>query len=133
MRDPDFQELDLDFYDEQPKLPGSKPDLWQRLSRLMEGILYLLVLAAVMRIFWPEVEHQNELNDQLAQVEQVREERETRVSRLQMEYELLKTDRDYIESVARDRLDLYRPGADEYVVRIQRPEEPVDGDSEDGE
>ena len=122
MRDPEFQELDLDYFDGPAKPSGSKPDLWQRMSRVMEGILYLLVLAAVTKIFWPEVEHQKELDAKLSQIEQVRNQRETRLARLQLEYDLLKTDREYIESKARDRLDLYRPGADEYVVRIQRPE-----------
>jgi len=130
MRDPEFKELDLDYFDEEPEPPGTKPDLWQRLSRLMEGVLYLLVLAAVMRVFWPEVEHQNDLNAQLASIEVVREQREADVNRLQMEYQLLKNDRDYIESIARDRLNLFRPSADEYVVRIQREEveEPVEGE-----
>ena len=132
MRDPEFKELELEFFDDQPEPPGTKLDLWQRLSRVMEAVLYLLILAGVMRIFWPEVEHQKELNAQLAQIEQVRSEQEAHVNQLHSEYEWLKNDRGYLESVARDRLDLYRPGADEYVVRIKRPEETLEEESDPG-
>jgi cell division protein FtsB len=38
--------------------------------------------------------------------------------RLRKEHRLLKTDKDYLETVARDRLNLQREG--EHVVRIER-------------
>ncbi|MCB1230127.1 MAG: septum formation initiator family protein [Verrucomicrobiae bacterium] len=123
MRDPDFHELDRDYrsggaaYAYAPQ----KPDLWQRMSRVMEVFLYLLILAAILRIFWPEVEKQRTLNSELSEIERQQAEREARVADLRQEYELLKSDREYLETVARDRLDLSREG--EHIIRIERPEQ----------
>lgn len=122
MRDPDFQEFDRDYHGSAASAYGApRPDLWQRLSRVMEVFLYLLILAAILRLFWPEVEKQRALNAELAHVEREKAEREARVAELREEYGLLKSDRDYIETVARDQLDMAREG--EYIIRIERPEE----------
>ena len=122
MRDPEFQEFDRDYHGASAYAHlSSKPDLWQRMSRVMEVLLYILILAAIMRLFWPEVEKQRKLNAELAEVEQVKSEREARVAELRQEYGLLKSDREYFETIARDRLDKALPG--EYIIRIERPEE----------
>ncbi len=123
MRDPDFQEFDRDYHGGVASAHGApRPDLWQRLSRVMEVFLYILILAAILRLFWPEVEKQRALNAELARVEREKAEREVRVAELREEYGLLKSDREYIETVARDQLDMAREG--EYIIRIERPEEP---------
>jgi len=44
------------------------------------------------------------------------------VTRLRQEHRLLKTDREYLENVARDRLNMQREG--EYIIRIEREDEP---------
>ena len=122
MRNPDFQEIDRDFYGASaPAYQPPKPDLWQRMSRVMEGILYLLILAAILRIFWPEVEKQRLLNAELAQVEGTLGVLEGQLAELSDEYSRLKSDREYIEIVARDRLD--RAKQEEWVVRIKRDED----------
>ena len=126
MRDPEFHEIDRD-YRGGGAYAAPKPDLWQRLSRVMEVLLYLLILAAILRIFWPEVEKQRALNAELAAVEQEQAKRESRVADLRQEFELLKSDREFLEAVARDRLDLARKG--EHIIRIERPEEEVETSS----
>ena len=126
MRDPEFHEFDRDGRGggAASAWTPAKPDLWQRLTRAMELFLYLLVLAALLRLFWPEVEKQRALNAELARAEEARAAREARAGELRQEHELLKSDRDYLETIARDRLDKSRPG--EYIIRIERPGEPSD-------
>lgn len=123
MRNPDFQELDRDFYgpSSTPAYEPPKPDLWQLMSRVMEVILYLLVLAAILRIFWPEVEKQRLLNAELAQVEGTLAKLEGQLADLSEEHALLKSDREFIDITARDRLDLAKE--EEWVIRIKREEE----------
>lgn len=121
MRDPEFHEFDRDFHD--PAVAGwlpAKPDVWQRMSRGMEVLLYILLIAGVLRLFQPETAKQRKLDAELAQILALKSEREARVAELRQEYELLRNDREYLETVARDRLDMAREG--EYIIRIDREE-----------
>lgn len=121
MRDSEFQD--------RPELPlhirgeEEKPRLmfWQRMSRGMEVFIYLLLLLAVLKIFGPEWDRQKELQAEATRLTQIREDRREEVVRLRQEHRLLKTDKEYLESIARDRLNLQRDG--EYVIRIRREEE----------
>lgn len=118
MRDPEFQDhpdLPLQLQDE-----GGKPksNLWQRLSRVMEGVIYLLLLLSVYKLFGPELTRQEELTAEINRLTQIEAAKKEQVVRLRQEHRLLKTDKDYLESVARDRLALQRPG--EYIFRIER-------------
>lgn len=123
MRDPEFHDIDRDYHGSGGgyAYASQKPDVWQRMSRVMEVFLYVLILAAILRLFWPEVEKQRALNSELAEIEQRKAERESRVADLRQEHDLLKNDRDYLETVARDRLDMARDG--EHIIRIERPED----------
>ncbi len=117
MRDPEFfDDSDLSAEEEEPQL--RRRDLWQRLSQLMIVFLFLLVLAGILRIFWPEIERHRELSAEVARLEIIRDKRLERVADLQRQNEWMLTDREYLESVARDRLDL--ANEDEIVVRIDR-------------
>lgn len=121
MRNPDFQETDREFQGAGPApYTHPKPDLWQRMSTVMEVLLYLLVLAAILRIFWPEVEKQRDLNTELSEVEKSLALLDSQVNDLNEEHALLKSDQDFIEAHARDRLELAKNG--EYVIRIRREE-----------
>ncbi|MDF1850442.1 MAG: septum formation initiator family protein [Verrucomicrobiales bacterium] len=121
MRDPEFQD--------RPELPlhikgeEGKPRLlfWQRMSRGMEVVIYLLLLLAVLKIFGPELDRQAELKAEATRLTQIQADKEEQVARLRQEHRLLKTDKEYLESIARDRLNLQREG--EYVIRLQREEE----------
>mgnify|MGYP001804321838 CR=1 FL=1 len=122
MRDPEFQD--------HPELPlllqesekGSKSNWWQRLSLGMEVVIYLLLLLSVYKLFGPELERQEELQSEINRLSQIETAKEEQVVRLRQEHRLLKTDKEYLESVARDRLELQRPG--EYIFRIERDQEP---------
>ena len=121
MRDPEFQDhpnLPL-----QIKAEGGKPktNLWLRLSRGMEVVIYLLLLLSVYKLFGPEFSRQDELKAEIDRLTQIEATKKEQVVRLRQEHRLLKTDKEYLESVARDRLKLQRPG--EYVFRIDRGEE----------
>ncbi len=119
MRDTEFYDPDRDPFQEESEEVGL--DIWQRLSKVMVALLFLCVLAAVLRLFIPEIERRNQLQQQAQQFEQVRMEKKARVARLQQKFDLLKNDREYLEAVARDRLDLAKEG--EYIIRLERADE----------
>lgn len=130
MRDPEFHDrADLPLTVREEAKP--RANLWVRLSRVMEGVIYVLLVLVVFRLFGPEWQRQEELNAELAMLEKVEATTEERVLRLRQEHRLLKTDKDFLETAARDRLGLQREG--EYIIRIERDEErpasPVEGDA----
>lgn len=121
MRDPDFKDnLELSLH-----LEGGgarpRPILWKRLCRVMEVVIYALLVLAAVKLFGPEMERQAHLKAEQQRIAHIRDEKESQVVRLRQEHRLLKTDKAYLETVARDRLNLQREG--EYIVRIDRGEE----------
>ena len=118
MRDPEFQDnLDLPL---QIKGEGGlpRPLIWRRLSRVMEVIIYVLLAFSVYKLFGPELDRQAELDSEINRLTQIRDDKNEAAAKLRQEHRLLKTDRDYLENVARDRLALQRDG--EYIIRIDR-------------
>ncbi len=118
MRDTEFQDrpelpLQLKGEEEKPRLM-----FWQRMSRGMEVVIYLLLLLAVYKLFGPELDRQSELKAEANRLTQIQADKNEQVVRLRQEHRLLKTDKEYLESIARDRLNLQREG--EYVIRIDR-------------
>lgn len=117
MRDTEFYDPDREpFQEEEPVRLG--PDIWQRLSKVMMALIFLCAVAAVLRFFIPEIERRNQLERQSQRFEQQIAEKSIRVAHLQKEYDLLKNDQAYLEVIARDRLDLMRPG--ETIIRLDR-------------
>jgi cell division protein FtsB len=118
MRDPDFTDQPEFTMHASTAAAAPRPSLWKRLSRLMEVVIYALLVLAVVKLFGPELERREELVAEKQRLEGIRDEKESQAVRLRQEHRLLKTDKDYLETVARDRLNLQREG--EHVVRIER-------------
>ena len=118
----DFEPSSQLYFEEERENNNSalKPNLWQRLSRAMEVLIYVLCFLAVAKMFWPEIERQKQLNTELANLDKVLKEKQDAVNQLRQKHELLKNDREFLEVVSRDRLNLMR--SDEYVIRIERGE-----------
>lgn len=117
MRDTEFYDPDREpFQEEEPEIVG--PDIWQRLSKVMVALIFLCTVAAALRVFVPEIERRNQLERQEQRFEKLRLEKTMHVAQLQKEYDLLKNDREYLETIARDRLDLMRDG--ETIIRLDR-------------
>ena len=118
MRDPDFTDQPEFTLHASTAAAVPRPSLWKRLARLMEVVIYALLVLAVVKLFGPELERREELVAEKQRLEGIRDEKESQAVRLRQEHRLLKTDKDYLETVARDRLNLQREG--EHVVRIER-------------
>lgn len=117
MRDTEFSDPDREaFQEEEPERVG--PDIWQRLSKVMVALIFLCAVGATLRVFVPEIERRNQLERQEQRFEKLRAEKSARVTELQKQHDLMKNDREYLETVARDRLDLMRDG--ETIIRLDR-------------
>jgi cell division protein FtsB len=118
MRDPDFTDQPGFTLHASTAAAVPRASLWKRLSRLMEVVIYALLVLAVVKLFGPEIERHEELIAEKERLEAIRDTKEAEVVRLRQEHRLLKTDKEFLETVARDRLNLQREG--EHVVRIER-------------
>jgi cell division protein FtsB len=118
MREPihiDQRELALHFSEGESK---PRADLWRRLSRVMECVIYLLLALAALKLFGPEWTRREEIVGEKRRLDQILEAKSAEVARLRQEHDLLKADKGYLETVARDRLNLQKEG--EHIIRIER-------------
>lgn len=124
MRDPEFHDhpdLPLRVQMDEAK---PQPKFWRRAARGMEVVIYLLLVVALTKLFGPELDRQDELRAEVDRLERIAGAKAEKAADLRQEHRLLKTDKDYLETIARDRLDLQRDG--EFIIRIDRGEDEED-------
>lgn len=99
---------------------GSQPD--QGLVRYLNRILAVSFLFAMVVIgavwIWPEAQYQKVLDREIAELEKAKREAEDRRDAARSQLGWVRYDPAYRELIARDKLDLYRPG--EVVFHIDR-------------
>jgi len=91
--------------------------VWQRLNRILRVLLVIAVWLVIVSLFVPPykrlVQSRAEIDNLQAQVN----EQQTLLSRQTREVNMLKTDVTYLETIARDRLDLMKEG--ETIFRLE--------------
>lgn len=83
---------------------------WHRINRMMIFGISLGVLGIIGAKFWPEIEKLNRLHVQTRALAIREAQLQLTRDRLRTEFERLRDDPEYFELVARDRLDLLKPG-----------------------
>ncbi|MEM7699448.1 MAG: septum formation initiator family protein [Verrucomicrobiota bacterium] len=111
----DRSDIPLSITDADPK---RRSNVWQKLCRVMEVVIYVLLCLSVYKLFGPELERRDALAAQHVVLSGERDALEVKVKRLRTEHRLLKTDKEYLETIARDRLDLQHAG--ETIIRMER-------------
>ena len=94
-----------------------QPDVWRSLNRLLVTLIFF---AAILLIAYPFVIELKKQREDDARIEQLKAEIQKQkeiLAQHMREVELLKNDPAYIETIARDRLDLMK--RDETVYRIE--------------
>ena len=93
-------------------------DVWQHLTRLLLAAVFVGVAILSMSFFAPQIEIQRAMEAENAEMVAIRDDlirqRDLRLN----QQRLLRTDPEYLEQFARDRLDLQRDG--EMIIRIDR-------------
>ena len=93
--------------------------VWQRLNSVLRVLLGLAVVLVIVSLFLPlykkRVQSQNEIDNLQSQVN----EQKTLLARQTREVHLLTSDPVYLETIARDRLDLMKEG--ETIFRLEPP------------
>jgi cell division protein FtsB len=93
--------------------------VWQRLNSVLRVLLAAAVVLVILSLFLPlykkRAQSQNEIDNLQSQVN----DQKVLLARQTREVNLLKTDPVYLETIARDRLDLMKDG--ETIFRLEPP------------
>jgi cell division protein FtsB len=108
-------------YDDAPA--ADRPNFFERVVRLLvrlnRYLLALLIIPIAVVYFRPPREEQQVAREQLAALTARRDELQKEALRLHTKLELIKTDPAYLETMARDRLNLQKDG--EIILRFENP------------
>lgn len=96
--------------------------VWQRLNRVLRVLLVVAIWLVIISLFVPPFKRMTQSRAEIDTLQAQVNEQKTLLARQTREVSLLKTDAVYLETIARDRLDLMKEG--ETIFRL----EPVKAD-----
>lgn len=97
----------------------NEPDFWHRLNRVLQVLIVAGFLLTVGIMFYPVWQKQNDMRHRLLSLEAEKSEKTAALAKNQRQLDLLRNDREYLETIARDRLNVMKPG--ETIFRIDLP------------
>lgn len=92
---------------------------WHQANRLLSLGIIIAALAVVAVVFYPVRQKQLAMQKRVAALTAEKAEKSTRLQESRRKLELLKNDPEYVETIARDRLNVMKPG--ETIFRIELP------------
>lgn len=91
--------------------------IWQQLNRVLKALLLLAFVLAGVSIFVPQNRKLSQSRSEIDALRAQVNEQKSLLARQTREVNLLKTDATYLETIARDRLDLMKEG--ELIFRLE--------------
>ena len=91
--------------------------VWQRLNRVLRILLFLALWLIVVSLFVPPYNKLKRSRGDIERLQSLVTEQKVLLARQTREVNLLKTDPTYLETIARDRLDLMKEG--ETIFRLE--------------
>ena len=91
--------------------------VWQRLNRILLVLLIIAIWLVIVSLFVPPYKKLMQSRTEIDNLQQQVNEQQTLLARQTREVSLLKTDVSYLETIARDRLDLMKEG--ETIFRLE--------------
>jgi len=91
--------------------------VWQRWNRVLLALLFLAAWLVIISLFVPPYKKLQLGHEDIDKLQAQRDEQQALLSKQTREVNLLKTNLVYLETIARDRLDLMKDG--ETIFRIE--------------
>ena len=91
-------------------------NIWSTLLPIIQGAIIVGILSVVGLLFVPVLQTQNRHKAELSRLQVEIANAQDQQHELQVETDLMKTDNSYVEHIARDRLNMGRPG--ETILRF---------------
>jgi cell division protein FtsB len=96
--------------------------VWQRLNSILRVLLVLAIVLVIVSLFLPQAKKLSQSRTEIENLQTQVNEQKILLARQTREVNLLKTDPGYLETMARDRLDLMKEG--ETIFRLEQPPAP---------
>ena len=93
--------------------------MWLRINRTLRSLLVLAIWLVIVSLFVPPYKKLTQSRAEIDNLQQQVNEQQNLLAHQTREINLLKTDSTYLETVARDRLDLMKEG--ETIFRLESP------------
>lgn len=94
--------------------------VWQRLNRVLRALLALAFILVIVSLFLPQQKRLRQSHAEIENLQTQVTEQKFLLARQTREVNLLRTDPTYLETIARDRLDLMKEG--ETIFRFEQPQ-----------
>ena len=91
--------------------------IWQRLNRILKVLLVLAAWLVIVSLFAPPYKRLTQGHREIDNLQAQVNEQKTLLTRQTRDVNLLKNDATYLETIARDRLDLMKDG--ETIFRLE--------------
>ena len=91
--------------------------IWQRLNRILFVLLFLALWLVIISLFVPLYKQKQAAQAEIDGLQAQTDEQKVLLARATREINWLKTDPTYLETIARDRLDLMKEG--ETIFRLE--------------
>jgi cell division protein FtsB len=95
--------------------------IWHSLNRFLFTLIVLAAAVPVAHSFLPEVQKRKDQETRLQELQTEIDKQRMQLARYEHEATLLKRDREYIETLARDKFDLMKPGETIFRVDPAKP------------
>ena len=92
--------------------------VWQRLNSILRVLLVLALALVIVSLFLPQAKKLSQSRTEIENLQTQVTEQKILLARQTREVNLLKTDPGYLETMARDRLDLMKEG--ETIFRLEQ-------------
>ena len=92
--------------------------VWQRLNSILRVLLVLALVLVIVSLFLPQSKKLTQSRSEIEKLQGLVTEQKMLLARQMREVNLLKTDPSYLETIARDRLDLMKEG--ETIFRLDQ-------------
>jgi cell division protein FtsB len=113
----------MNFADDDHELRSRRrhqpPDFWHGINRVLTGLVVLGVVVLVGVMFYPVWQQQQDMRARIAGLERERVEKSSSLESRKREIYLLQHNPAYVETIARDRLNLMKEG--ETIFRVELP------------
>ena len=92
--------------------------IWQRMNHVLRVLLFIAVWLLIISFFLPPYKRLQQNRAEMEQLQAQLAEQKASLARQTRQVTLLKTDPTYLETIARDKLDLMKEG--ETVFRLEK-------------
>jgi len=96
--------------------------IWQRMNHILGVLLLMAVWLLIISLFLPPYKKLNQSRHEIEQMQSQVVEEKALLARHTREISLLKSDPTYLESIARDKLDLMKEGETIFRLETHRPQ-----------